>query len=373
MTKQQVETLRQSIDDCDQQLLHLLNQRQSLVERLVQHKCDSGDAIFVPERESRLLKRLSEQAQALNLDEALVRDIMQRILRDSYTRQAKMRYPMVTDQRKHIVVVGGKGQLGTLFVELFQRSGHQVSIIDRADWNQQSAVFTQADVVLIAVPISVTEQVIEQLPPLAHHTILADITSIKRAPIEAMMRVHQGPVIGLHPMFGPGLHHLARQLVLYSFGRNSSECEWLLKQISVWGCRLQSVDAAEHDEAMSLVQALRHFVTFVAGKHLVDESIDLEQLMSLSSPIYQMELILIGRMFAQNPELYVDILLNSSYGVGVLERFAACFNATLDALKNKDREALLAEFQRIAQAFQSTERAYVEQSDQLIDAFRERL
>lgn len=50
---------------------------------------------------------------------------------------------------------------------------------------------------------------------------------------------------------------------------------------------------------MAFIQALRHFATFAYGLHLAEENVRLEQLLALSSPIYRLELAMVGRLFAQ--------------------------------------------------------------------------
>ena len=39
------------------------------------------------------------------------------------------------------------------------------------------------------------------------------------------------------------------------------------------GARLHSVTAKEHDDAMSFIQALRHFTTYAYGYHLFEEKL----------------------------------------------------------------------------------------------------
>lgn len=64
-------------------------------------------------------------------------------------------------------------------------------------------IVADAGMVIVSVPIHVTEQVIAQLPPLPSDCILVDLASVKSGPLQAMLAAHDGPVLGLHPMFGP--------------------------------------------------------------------------------------------------------------------------------------------------------------------------
>lgn len=74
-----------------------------------------------------------------------------------------------------------------------------------------------------------------------------------------MLDVHNGPVVGLHPMFGPDVPSLAKQVIVYCDGRGESEYQWLLEQFKIWGASLCQISAEQHDKGMTLIQALRHF------------------------------------------------------------------------------------------------------------------
>ena len=62
------------------------------------------------------------------------------------------------------------------------------------------------------MPINQTQQVIQSLDYLPKECILADVTSIKAQPLQAMLEVHDGPVVGLHPMFGPDAPGVVKRL-----------------------------------------------------------------------------------------------------------------------------------------------------------------
>ncbi|MBK1992501.1 prephenate dehydrogenase/arogenate dehydrogenase family protein, partial [Campylobacter sp. 2018MI35] len=89
--------------------------------------------------------------------------------------------------------------------------------------------------VIVSVPIHVTEQVIAKLPRLPSDCILVDLASVKNGPLQAMLAAHDGPVVGLHPMFGPDSGSLAKQVVVWCDGRQPEAYQWFLEQIQVWG------------------------------------------------------------------------------------------------------------------------------------------
>lgn len=94
-------------------------------------------------------------------------------------------------------------------------------------------IVADAGMVIVSVPIHVTEQVIAQLPPLPSDCILVDLASVKSGPLQAMLAAHDGPVLGLHPMFGPTAGARAKQVVVWCDGRQPEAYQWFLEQIRV--------------------------------------------------------------------------------------------------------------------------------------------
>ncbi|MDW2211293.1 bifunctional chorismate mutase/prephenate dehydrogenase, partial [Vibrio sp. 2025] len=182
-----------------------------------------------------------------------------------------------------------------LFGRMFKLSGYQVKVLGSKDWGRADEILKDAGLVVVTVPIHLTEGVIEKLGNLPQDCILCDLTSIKSKPLQAMLNVHAGPVVGLHPMFGPDVPSLAKQVIVYCDGRGSEQYQWLLQQFGIWGASLCQIDAQEHDHGMTLIQALRHFTSFAYGMHLSKENPNIEQLLKLSSPIYRLELAMGGR------------------------------------------------------------------------------
>ncbi len=146
-------------------------------------------------------------------------------------------------------------------------------------------------------------------------------------------------MLGLHPMFGPDVASLAKQVIVCCQGREPAASQWLLEQMTIWGARLQQVEAKAHDEAMTFIQALRHFATFAYGWHLSREQANIDRLLALSSPIYRLELAMVGRLFAQDPHLYADIILSSPQNLAMIRRYYQNFGEALGLLERGDREA----------------------------------
>jgi chorismate mutase/prephenate dehydrogenase len=357
--------LRQQIDQLDSQLVELLAARAKVTAEVGRVKQQHALPLYVPERELALLKARREQATTAGVSAELIEDVLRRVMRESYQTQ-EAGFVCTRPGGGKVVVVGGGGALGRRFVSLFERSGYQVGILETADWPRAAAIVEGACLVLMAVPIHLTAQLIKQLPPLPVDCLLADITSVKQAPLQAMLQQHSGPVLGLHPMFGPDISNIVKQVVVVCHGRGSEQYQWLLKQFSVWGAVLTEKTASQHDELMQLIQAMRHFSSLVYGVHLAEEQADLQQLLELSSPIYRLELAMVGRLFAQNAELYADIMLSSSAVTGLLQRYQHRFNQLSHLLAAGDKAGLMAEFAKGQQFFGPVAEQFLQESRKLL-------
>lgn len=358
--------LRDQIDAIDQQLLVLLEQRLELVHQVGEVKTKHGLPIYAPDREAMMLSKRREEASARGLSPDMIEDVLRRVMRESYANEKDKGFKTVNPNIGPIVVVGGKGQLGSLFVQMFKLSGYDVRILGTQDWPDAEAICSGAGLVLVSVPIHLTQSVIAKLPKLAADCILADITSIKAKPIEAMLAAHSGPVVGLHPMFGPDVASFAKQAIVFAQGREPESYQWLIEQMGIWGARVTPIDAEQHDQAMGLIQALRHFASYAYGAHLVRENADLDLLLELSSPIYRLELAMVGRLFAQSPELYADIIMASDDNIDLVKRYYQRFGELIQILESRDKEAFIKTFDEIKTWFGDYSLQFMQESKALL-------
>lgn len=368
----ELEALRERIDGVDRQLVELLARRQALVSEVGAVKSRHGLPLYAPEREASLLAERRREAEARGLSGDLVEDVLRRVMRESYASEQDTGLACVNPALRRVVVVGGAGQLGRLFVALFLRSGYRVAVLEKDDWGRADALLADAGLVLVAVPIDVTAEVIDRLGALPPDCLLVDVTSVKARPLGHMLAAHRGPVLGLHPMFGPDVASLAKQVIVCCPGRDPAASRWLLEQLTLWGARLEHVAAEAHDEAMALVQALRHFATFAYGWHLRAEGADLEQLLALSSPIYRLELAMVGRLFAQDPHLYADILRASPRNLAMIRRYVQRLGEVLALLEGGDREAFVGAFAQVRDYFGPWAGQFLEESRLLLAQAQDR-
>lgn len=159
----------------------------------------------------------------------------------------------------NIVLVGCTGRMGAMLLTAWQRAGYEAAGVECLPGVPfDPAPFSDAHVIVLAVPVSALCPVISRIAPhLLPEQLLMDITSVKTLPMLIMQEFHAGPVIGTHPLFGPAPrkddlrtalvagHHVEerhRHTAEALFACLGSSCFWS--------------DAREHDHGVALAQSL---------------------------------------------------------------------------------------------------------------------
>lgn len=368
-----LEYLRRHLDTIDQQIVSLLAKRQEEVERVVSVKKSHNLPVYHPAREENLISHLRNQGAEAGLDPDYIEELYRRILRQSRAEQTAHLAQKGVRAGANVLLVGGLGSMGQYFQQWFNNAGYQVRILDQNDWPKVEDLCRGVELSIISVPIEVTNDVIYELGPhLPPDCVLADITSIKVSPLNAMLEAHQGPVIGLHPLFGPSTSTMDKQIIAVTPGRDFAACRWLIDQFSVWGSIILQVNAEEHDDIMSTVQTLRHFATFAFGQFLSRKQIDLPRTLEFSSPIYRLELGMVGRLFAQDPSLYAEIIFASPKRRALLKEYLVSLTDNLKMIDTDDKKKFCAEFKKISAWFGPFSEQAMRESSYLIDKLIER-
>jgi chorismate mutase / prephenate dehydrogenase len=358
--------LREQIDTLDEQLIKLLAKRIEVVKQVGEYKSEKGISIVAIDREAKMLEKRAKQAAQLNISPQLIETLLRRIMRESYEKESKIQFHQVNKAIKKIVILGGCGKMGSLFKKYFTQSGYCVESLDKHNLNETANLLKNADLVIICVPIATTCDVIANLPMLKKSCILADITSTKVKPLSAMLENHLGPVVGLHPMFGPDIKSFAKQVIVACDGRQQKKYQWLLEQFELWGAQIKHVPPHPHDDAMMIIQALRHFTTFIYGIALSESNPDLSHILNLSSPIYRIELTMVARLFAQSPNLYADIILSNTGNLIMIKHYADCLNKGIKLLEDNDKDKFIELFNKTRDWFGDYAQKLLEESQELI-------
>ena len=365
--------LREQLDDIDASILELLSRRQETVKAVVDAKKADKIPVYVAGREDEKTVRFRRQAEANGLDPEWAEDFLRMMMSASRANQSEATFPSSTPQPKTWLIVGGAGGMGSLYARLAKKSGHNVRTLDKNDWPNAQELVEGADAIILSVPIHLTKKVIGDLSPhLTSGQILCDFTSLKADYVQAMLDSHDGPVLGLHPMHGPDMRQVSRQLMVVCEGRDAEAGEWLIEQFELWGMRIKRADAQLHDRAMHLVQGLRHFVALLHASFMNRHDLKPEDMLDFSSPIYRAELMMTGRIFAQDASLYADIVFSDEERITLLKDFLEHHSQLAEMVKSGDKKAFVREFETATNFFGDFADQALKESGYLINRLADR-
>ena len=366
---------RAGIDAVDHEVLELLARRNELVTRVATLKRELGMPIRDSERESQVIADCCARAAPLGLSEDLIEGLFRMVLWDSRNRQAELRTEVPAGTRpRTVAIIGGKGEMGRCMSQLFSGLGHRVIIADLDTELSPRDAARAADVVVVSVPIRDTVEVIRQLGPWVRaEALLMDVTSVKREPLAAMLEHSDASVVGTHPLFGPPIHSLQGQRIVITPGRGDEWLAWVEEMFHAQGLEIEVATAERHDEAMGIVQVLTHFSLEVLGKTLARLQIPLDETLRFTSPIYLMELLMVGRHFAQSSELYGAIQMGNAGTPAVTKAYIEAARELQEQVVDGDQDGFQNMFEEVREFLGSFADHALDRSTRLIDRIVERM
>lgn len=259
--------------------------------------------------------------------------------------------------------------MGEWFVGFFRDQGWNVDVSDpEADDSVPIEYANDYDVVMVAVPIEVTVDVIEDVAERMTDGLLMDVTSVKTEPVEAMVNGTEESieVLGTHPMYGPSVPDMRGQTVILVESRTGEKTEEVKELFSSAGANVQYSTPEEHDEMMSVVQGLTHTAYISLGSTLEKLDFDVDDSRRFMSPVYEIMLDFVGRVLNQNPYLYAEIQVNQPVGK-IHESLEESVEELEEYVENDDVEGFVDVMQSAAKHYGDTKSA-LRRSDKLIQA-----
>lgn len=250
---------------------------------------------------------------------------------------------------KSVGIIGGTNGLGARFAEYFTETFPHLEVLasGRNTEISNKIIVQKCDLVIFAVPIDCTVEVIESLVDDSRPDQLwVDFTSIKQQPVAAMLE-SSAQVCGLHPLFGP-LPEIEGQTLIYCPARIEPESlSALLKLLA--GFNLMEFSPQQHDDLMGVVQCASHLSELVMAETIRRSEFDFNTVWQVASPSYRLKLEVMGRMFAQNPELYADIATQNLSAAKFTSLFKAATQDLEAVVEAGDREKLIKYFDQSRQ------------------------
>lgn len=269
-----------------------------------------------------------------------------------------------------IGIIGGRGRFGEWLRGLFEKNGYEVTIADVGTSMTNREVARSADIVCVSVPIGVTLEVLKEIAPeLGADKLVVDLTSVKTH-LVPVLKAMQCEVLSLHPMFAPSLRSYVGQTCAVCRIRSGHQAGYIEALFSREGVSLVEMTPDEHDRMMAVIQGLTHFQALAAAHCMMQMGFDPQSSLTVSSPVYRLRMLMIGRILAQDPNLYAEIQVLNPYVKEVLKELGKSSALLEGKISEADVAGFVAECTRIRETFGSFPDRALQESNQVIENLR---
>lgn len=245
--------------------------------------------------------------------------------------------------------------MGRWFAQFLLQEGYEVIITGRNEdklkearkqlgvevTTDNVAAVKKAQAVLLSVPIENFETVVKQI---GSHTqpeqVIVDITSVKATPV-AMMHQHikSGAVLGTHPVFGPGAKDLTQRSFILT---PTNEPEAALAQkvklyLETREARVTLMSPEEHDEVMTVVLGLAHFIAIASADTLLSSE-RLKQMEAIGGVTFKLLLTLTESVISEDPEFYASLQMHLPKLAEIERSFQEKVKSWADLVASQDKQ-----------------------------------
>jgi prephenate dehydrogenase len=262
------------------------------------------------------------------------------------------------------IAIIGAGKMGVWFAKFFHSKGYDVIVADRkkekiANLKKELQVkmtadfkeaVSDADQVLICVSINAFEEVVKTISPAIHQgQVVMDICSIKETPVKVMHKYIKGAlVLGTHPVFGPGSNGVKHKA--YILTPTNAKEEKFAEEFKKWleqeEAHVFVMSPKRHDEMMSIVLGLPHFLGLIACETLLEQK-DFSETKKVAGTTYRMLFTLAEATALETPDLCASLQTNLPELGKVEDLFMAKAKEWLNLIKNNDAEAIVKRMERL--------------------------
>jgi prephenate dehydrogenase len=271
--------------------------------------------------------------------------------------------------RVTIGIIGGKGKMGHWFNRFFTGAGHRVLISDLKTKLRPKDMAKKSDVVILSVPLDAALNLSKKIGPvLRKDQLFMDFCSMKEDIVEAMSRFSHAEVAGTHPLFGPYPDTISGQNIIICPKRGSRWIQWLENEFEKEGATVTRMNPETHDRNMAVIQGLTHMLTVCLGRLLQKYEIKPKEAILYSTPVFRINLDLIGRLLSQDPNLYDDLIGGNRYVPDVLEEFSFVLNEGKKRLLSGSKGEGAAFMEEIGKFYSDFRQHGLDESNKIIEA-----
>jgi prephenate dehydrogenase len=261
--------------------------------------------------------------------------------------------------------------MGQWFARLLSETGKRVLVTGRSEERLQEvrqkldvevttdiSQVKDADVIIISVPLDAFESVVKQIAP---HTnpgqIVIDITSLKIQPVDIMHRyITSAVTLGMHPVFGPGAKGPDKQnfVLTPTSEREVALAEKVKGHLEARGARVTLMTPREHDEMMTVILGLAHFIAIVTADTLLSQD-RFQKMKEIGGTTYKVLYTLVESVISEDPELYASLQMGFPNISELEEQFLNNASTWADLVRNRDRHAFADRMSALKRTLEKTD------------------
>jgi len=268
----------------------------------------------------------------------------------------------------------GAGKMGVWFAKFCKEKGDHVILASRDAEKLarigriigvETADFAEAvkaaDRIMICVSISAFEEVVKIISPYIRDShVVMDICSIKDFPVTVMhQNIKNGTVLGTHPLFGPGSSGVKHKTFILTptSPKERTYAEQYEKWLKIEEAHVFVMSPKEHDELISIVLGLPHFLGLAACETLIEQK-NFHSTKQIAGTTYRMLFTLAEATALETPDLFANLQTKLPAVRRVEEQFIGKAQEWLDLVKKNDSAAIMEKMARLKQKLKKEDKDF---------------
>ncbi len=323
MTPDNLDKLRKRIREIDSKILDLTAERMNICRDIGRHKREQKLPVKDYMVEKVILERVREQADTLNIIPELAESLIKQLIKYSVIEQEDIKSSSMSlsqnSANKNVFIVGGAGNMGRWMTQFFESLGYSVRIFDvkpsnNLDYDREPNMehgLQWADILVLAVPMEKTNDLLLDIAKQGYDGVLIEITSLKSPVMTGLEACWQAGIhaTAIHPMFGPDVKILAgHNIILCTDERCPLETFQQVENIfKLTSANIIHLPLQDHDKYMSYVLGSAHLVNLLYAQVLEHSTLPLGELENLAGTTFAKQIEVTKDVVAENQNLYFDI------------------------------------------------------------------
>ncbi|QJC34256.1 bifunctional chorismate mutase/prephenate dehydrogenase [Enterobacteriaceae endosymbiont of Donacia cinerea] len=341
--------LRNKIDLLDIKLLEILSKRLELVKKIGLIKNQYGLPIYVPEREKYIIDLKKKEAKKKGISPNFIEDIFHRVIKESYYYEKIKKFKKIKPDFTEILIISHDKKISYLFKNMLTITGYNIKYIKEKNLNINNINYLFKNIGMLILDISKNffEKFIKKLFLLPKNCILIDLSPIKEISIKKILKIYKGPVLGLYYFFDYQKNFLFKESIIYCDGRKKKYYYWFLKQIEIWGLKIEYMSVIEHDQYVFFIESLKYFFTLIYSTFLIKKKISFNKVLTLFKPISYLNIFILKNFFLENPQLYINLITDSKNNIENIKKHLDYINNLSFVIDKKKKIKIINIFNKI--------------------------